>query len=141
MFHKNYEQRLNSWSSLRQKLEVAADPFQEVIDFYKQAPYVSVHTDPWSQDMWPDPWELVYENQYDEFCTVLGMCYSLQLTDRFSGSDFEIHIVIDKENSMFNYLLYIDKSLISYPIGERNYAKLPPNYFEVKKKYSMPKLQ
>ena len=141
MFCKKYEDRLLAWSEFRQNLETSKDPIQDVIDLYSTAPTVSIHTDPWDNSMWPTPWELVKENQYCEFCIVLGMCYSLQLTDRFSGSDFEIHIVIDKENSMFNYLLYIDKSLISYPIGERNYAKLPPNYFEVKKKYSMPKLQ
>ena len=141
MFHKNYEQRLKSWSCLRQILETADDPFSKLLITYNQAPYVSIHTDPWTKESWPDPWQLILENQYDEFCRVLGMCYSLQLTDRFSESNFEIHIVIDKKDSMFNYLLYIDKSLISYPIGERNYAKLPLDQFEVKKKYSMPKLQ
>ena len=137
----NYEQRLSEWSAFRDTLEDSKDPLQDVIDYYNKIPTVSIQTDPYTPSTWPSPWELINENMYCDFCRVLGMCYSLQLTDRFSGSDFEIHIVIDKENSMFNYLLYIDKSLISYPIGERNYAKLPPNYFEVKKKYSMPKLQ
>ena len=141
MFEEQFEKRLQSWHDFRATLETHPDPLQHTIDAYQRVPGVSIHTDPWDETVWPTPWELVQENQYCEFCIVLGMCYSLQLTDRFSGSDFEIHIVIDKENSMFNYLLYIDKSLISYPIGERNYAKLPSNYFEVKKKYSMPKLQ
>ena len=136
-----YHLRISAWREFRDLLEESETPFSDLIQKYKRAPLVSIHTDPWDETVWPTPWELVQENQYCEFCIVLGMCYSLQLTDRFSGSDFEIHIVIDKENSMFNYLLYIDKSLISYPIGERNYAKLPPNYFEVKKKYSMPELQ
>lgn len=141
MFDKNNDHRLQAWSEFRKSLETSNNPIQDVLDFYSQSPIVSIHTDPWDETVWPTPWELVQENQYCEFCIVLGMCYSLQLTDRFSGSNFEIHIVIDKKNSMFNYLLYIDKSLISYPIGERNYAKLPPDQFEVKKKYSMPKLQ
>jgi len=139
MFHKNYEQRLNSWSSLRQKLEVAADPFQEVIDFYKQAPYVSVHTDPWSQDMWPDPWELVYENQYDEFCTVLGMCYSLQLTDRFKGSEFEIHICT-LESLSYVYLLFVDDYVLGYDNNKVVLKKELPMDLQSQTVYAMPKL-
>ena len=139
MFHKNYEQRLNSWSSLRQKLEVAADPFQEVIDFYKQAPYVSVHTDPWSQDMWPDPWELVYENQYDEFCTVLGMCYSLQLTDRFKGSEFEIHICT-LESLSYVYLLFVDDYVLGYDNNKVLLKKDLPMDLQSQTVYAMPKL-
>jgi hypothetical protein len=139
MFHKNYEQRLNSWSSLRQKLEVAADPFQEVIDFYKQAPYVSVHTDPWSQDMWPDPWELVYENQYDEFCTVLGMCYSLQLTDRFKGSEFEIHICT-LESLSYVYLLFVDDYVLGYDNNKVVLKKDLPMDLQSQTVYAMPKL-
>jgi hypothetical protein len=139
MFHKNYEQRLNSWSSLRQKLEVAADPFQEVIDFYKQAPYVSVHTDPWSQDMWPDPWELVYENQYDEFCTVLGMCYSLQLTDRFKGSEFEIHICT-LESLSYVYLLFVDDYVLGYDNNTVVLKKDLPMDLQSQTVYAMPKL-
>lgn len=139
MFHKNYEQRLNSWSSLRQKLEVAADPFQEIIDFYKQAPYVSVHTDPWSQDMWPDPWELVYENQYDEFCTVLGMCYSLQLTDRFKGSEFEIHICT-LESLSYVYLLFVDDYVLGYDNNKVVLKKDLPMDLQSQTVYAMPKL-
>ena len=139
MFHKNYEQRLNSWSSLRQKLEVAADPFQEIIDFYKQAPYVSVHTDPWSQDMWPDPWELVYENQYDEFCTVLGMCYSLQLTDRFKGSEFEIHICT-LESLSYVYLLFVDNYVLGYDNNKVVLKKDLPMDLQSQTVYAMPKL-
>jgi len=91
--------------------------------------------------MWPTPWELVKENQYCEFCTVLGMCYSLQLTERFSQDQFEIHIVIDRKNSSTHYLLYVGKTLIEHPNGVQDNAKFLPEHFEIKKKYSMPKLQ
>jgi len=117
MFNKKYEQRLESWSQFRDSLEESEDPFRDVIDYYKQAPYVSIHTDPWNQDMWPNPWELVYENQYDDFCRVLGWCYSLQLTDRFKGSVFEIHIITNKETS-YQYLLFVDNFVLGYTEDE-----------------------
>ena len=112
MFDLKYEDRLLAWSCLRQDLETSDDPFQKLIDFYSHAPRVSIHTDPYEKTTWPGPWELVEENQYCDFCIVLGMCYSLQLTDRFSGSNFEIHIGVDDKNSSTCYLLYIDKSVI-----------------------------
>jgi len=139
MFHKNYEQRLQSWICLRQKLETAADPFQEVIDFYKQAPYVSIHTDPWHRDVWPDPWELVYENQYDEFCTVLGMCYSLQLTDRFKGSEFEIHICT-LESLSYMFLLFVDNYVLGYDNKKTVLKKDLPMDLQSQTVYAMPKL-
>ena len=141
MFCKKYEDRFLAWSEFRQNLETSNSPIQDVIDLYSTAPTVSIHTDPWDNSMWPTPWELVKENQYCEFSTVLGMCYSLQLTERFSQDQFEIHIVIDRKNSSTHYLLYVGKTLIEHPNGVQDNAKFLPEHFEIKKKYSMPKLQ
>lgn len=141
MFDLKYEDRLLTWSNLRQELETSNDPFQRLIDFYSKAPRVSIATDPWDDTLWPDPWELIYENQYDEFCTVLGQCYSLQLTDRFKDCSFEIHIGIDNENSSTHYLLVIDKSTV---LGWNNLcipvAQLPQTLVS-QTVYTMPPLQ
>jgi len=125
MFNKNYEDRLAAWRDFRDELEEAEDPFRKVIDFYKAAPYVSMHTDAWTQEMWPNPWELLNENQYDEFCTVLGMCYSLQLTDRFKGSKFEIHICTNRENSELHYLLYVDDTVLNWNNNYVHKSEMP----------------
>ena len=129
MFHKQYEDRLAVWSCLRNKLESVEDPYQAVIDFYKDAPYVRLHADPWDKNTWPSPWELVHENQYDDFCTVLGWCYSLQLTDRFKDSKFEIHIGIDRESSDSYYLLFIDsKTVLGWNKTHVDVKRLPKSY-------------
>lgn len=141
MFELKYEDRLLAWSCLRQELETSNDPFQHVIDFYSKAPRVSIATDPWDETRWPDPWEMVFENQYDEFLTVLGQCYSLQLTDRFKGSSFEIHIGIDKEESRTCYLLVVNNSTV---LGwNESYVNLDqlPKTLESQKIYTMPDLQ
>lgn len=114
MFEKEYEERLASWRNFRDKLESSQTPFQDVLSFYKQARLASIHTDPWDQKTWPSPWELLFENRYCEFCTVLGMCYSLQLTERFKDSFFEIHISKDNSSSEIYYLLCIDDVVINY---------------------------
>jgi len=114
MFDKNYEDRLAVWSDFRQALEDSQDPYQDVINFYQPAPTVSIHCDPFDQDRWPTPWELILENQYCDFSRVLGYCFSLQLTERFSGSNFEIHITTSEEKP-YLYLLIIDnKTVLGY---------------------------
>ena len=118
MFDKNYEDRLAAWRDFRNSLETSTDPFRDLYLFYQSAPFVSIHTDPWNNKVWPGPWELVLENQYDDFCRVLGMCYSLQLTERFKGSSFEIHISIDNEKSETYYLLYVDGTILNWQYGE-----------------------
>ena len=114
MFNKRYEDRLQEWSDFRATLETAEDPIQSAIDQYAQAPTVSIQTDPWDQDTWPTPWELILENQYCAFTKILGICYSLQLTDKFSDSSFEIHIEVDREKGRSYYLLYVNQQVIGY---------------------------
>jgi len=141
MFDKKYEQRLSCWSNFREKLESSDTPIQDTLEFYNKAPTVSIHTDPWDNNTWPTPWELVKENQYCDFCRVLGLCYSLQLTERFSRSKFEIHIVIDNKNSATHYLLYLDDLVVNHANGEQFHANKLPTFYETKKIYSMDALQ
>jgi hypothetical protein len=141
MFEQKYEDRLVNWSDLRQRLETSVNPYQEVNDFYNNAPYVSIHVDPWNQASWPTPWELLFENQYCEFSCVLGQCYSLQLTDRFKDDDFEIHIGIDNTKSETYYLLIINKTtIIGWSDPSVDYDALPKTYIP-QRIYSMPPLQ
>ena len=137
MFNLNYEDRLEAWSEFRESLEVSNDPLKDVIKFYGQTPEVSIHTDPWSKDSWPDPWQLILENQYCQFCIVLGQYYSLQLTERFSSSDFEIHIAIDRKKSDTYYMLYVDDKVIGYIADEYIQQKDLPHSLEIQKSYTM----
>ena len=139
MFKLNYEDRLQEWSKFRQTLETSEDPFRDVIDFYNKIPMVSIHTDPWSKDSWPDPWQLILENQYCAFCIVLGQCYSLQLTERFSSSDFEIHIAIDRKKSDTYYMLWVDGKVLGYIADDYVLQENLPNTIEIQKSYTMQK--
>ena len=113
MFEKNYEKRLEVWSQFRNSLEYSNTPLHDVINFYKNAPSVSIQVNPWNKETWPDPWQLVHENQYDDFCCILGMYYSLQLTDRFKQSNFEIHICT--LNSLgYLYLLRVEDYVLGF---------------------------
>lgn len=116
MFSKvaSFEKRLGKWAKFRTSLESSVDPIQAAIDQYNQAPMVSIHTDPYDRSTWPTPWELVKENQYCDFCKLLGICYSLQLTDSFSNERFEIHIQRSDKNSQIYYLLFVGNRVVGY---------------------------
>mgnify|MGYP003624221880 FL=1 len=115
MFNKRYEERLITWAGFRDSLEDAEEPFRQVQELYNTCPLVSMYTDPYDISTWPDPWQLVEENQYCEFRIVLAQCYSLQLTERFTDAKFEIHIYVDQDKSDMKYLLIInDEHVLGY---------------------------
>ncbi len=113
-FNKTYEERLRIWHDFRQVLESAEDPFQEAMDTYETVPTEHMSVDPYTPSAWPNPWELIKENSYCLFGKLLGIAYSLQLTERFTTSKFEIHIGISKKQSAHLFVLFIDKVSIGY---------------------------
>ena len=139
MFTKNFEEQLAAWKNFRNSLEESEDPLRQVLEFYTQAPLTRISCDPWDQSTWAAPWELLEENQYCDFGIVLGMCYSLQLTDRFKGSNFEIHICTDNEKSETHYLLFVDNQVINYNNEVVSREELPDALFS-QRVYEMPEL-
>jgi hypothetical protein len=141
MFDKTYEERLVSWAAFRASLENSKDPIQDVIDQYNEAPTVSIHIDPWDRATWPDPWQLILENQYCAFARVLGMCYSLQLTDCLNQSSFEIHITTNYKESANYYILIVDKYVIGYYNDSYTTIDNLPESLVAQKIYVMPNRQ
>lgn len=114
MFDKKYEQQLIIWREFRDSLETSDDPLQDTIDFFKPAPETMFAADPYSPETWPTPWELINENVYCPFIKILAICYTLQLTDRFSADQFEIHITQDQQRSATEYLLFVADYVIGF---------------------------
>ena len=140
MFNLSYEERLSKWREFREQLESSSKPINDVVRFYSLAPTVSIHTDPYNEESWPGPWELLHENQYCSFCKILGMCYTLQLTESFNGKTFEIIIGRDMENNARLYLLSINKEVIGLDDNYVHVNQLPESII-IERNYSMPELQ
>jgi len=141
MFEKKFEDRLAEWRDFRLTLETSGDPLQDAIDFFYSAPLSSIAADPYTKSTWPDPWELIEENNYCPFVKILAICYTLQLTDKFSTSDFEIHITHDKERSSTDFLLYVDDLVIGYTGDSYVGRDEIPNTTVSEIEYPMPALQ
>ena len=140
MFNLSYEERLSKWHEFREQLESSSTPLKDVVQFYSLAPTVSIHTDPYNEESWPDPWELLYENQYCSFCKILGMSYTLQLTESFNGKTFGIIIGRDIKNNTKLYLLSVNKDIIGLDDNYVHVTQLPESII-IERNYSMPELQ
>jgi len=115
MFDLPYEKRLQAWREFRGYLETASDPIQDVINWSNQAQTKEPELYEWSEDLFPEPWELIGESKYSPLYKTLLICYTLQLTDRFCDTDFEIHISTDTEMPTEHlYLLRFNKQVIGY---------------------------
>ena len=140
MFNKKYEERLRSWREFRLSLDKSDDAISETIRMYNDAPMVSIQVDPWDPTSWLGPWELLYENKYCEFSKILGICYTLQLTDSFLDAVFKIHICTNAQGSEVKYLLYVDSKVIGYNNNIIDVSDLPKS-LHTETVYDMPKLQ
>lgn len=141
MFDKKYDDRLRAWAEFRVQLENSNNPIKDTIDFYNRAPLVSISVDPYDESTWLDPWSLLHENTYCDFSIILGIAYTLQLTTRFSGSKFEIHICTNYETSEVKYLLYVDQIVVGYRRDMPVNASDIPQNLKIEKQYCLQPLQ
>ena len=121
----------------RQQLETATNPLEVVADVYSLTPRVKIYSDPYDQSTWPTPWELVEENQYCPFNQVLGVAYTLGLTDRFKDWQPTITIAVDNDNKCVYYLLYLDDKVYGYEDDQWIPAISLPKSLIVKKIYHL----
>ena len=84
--------RLAAWKQFRDNLEKSKNPFQEVVDLWSHAPFVSNYLDPNKPNEWPDPWHLILDLRLDDLAIALGMLYTITLTQRFMKTNCEIHM-------------------------------------------------
>jgi hypothetical protein len=108
------KRQLAAWYQLRQQLETSDTPLEDTSRFFLRLPRVKIYTDPYDSATWPTPWELISENEYCEFNLILGMCYTLQLTERFKDCQPTINVSFDTVNKTVYYLLTLNDKVYGY---------------------------
>jgi hypothetical protein len=108
VFNSSPNERLAEWKQFRDTIEISNTPLEDVAELWSHAPFVSSFLDPRFPNTWPDPWHLILDGRFDDLAIVLGILYTLQLTQRFMSSHFEIHMSIVSQNKSPNYWLVVD---------------------------------
>jgi hypothetical protein len=101
VFNLHDTERLLAWKSFRNQLESDPTPFQSVVGLWAKAPLVNLYLDPNTPESWPDPWHLIIDDRFDDLAIVLGMLYTIKLTDRFSNLGLEIYKSVEEKNPIF----------------------------------------
>ena len=110
MFTLSTEDRLSSWADHRASLEDSSDPLIATFDFWSRAPFIPYNRniDPYNQNSWPTPWEIIAENKYDDFTRSLMIAYTIKYTQRFKNSVIEVHTLVDSSKSICYNVVCID---------------------------------
>lgn len=114
VFQLNYEARLSDWYDLRVHLEDSSleEKCINIDKWWQRAPLVTHHLHILDSENWPDPWQLLVENTYDEVARALGICYTLLLLDVENvemaeatdsmGNDIVV-VLVDNAKYVLNY--------------------------------------
>jgi hypothetical protein len=137
IFFDNFENRLKSWVDFRSTLETEKDPLQKVINFWNRAPIGSRTCDPFDQSTWPDPWEIIADNNYCEFTKILAMYYTLALTDTYKECYYEIQIAKNSDAHEILYLLIIDDQVLGYHYDRPIFQEDLPTNLNIQASYPM----
>jgi hypothetical protein len=106
LFQSSYENRLIAWRDLRATAENSETFLKNVVNVYKSCPQTKTNTDYYKKDTWPTPWQLLEKNNYSFFDTVLGIAYTLKLTECFNQKKISIINVINKQQNKNNLKFY-----------------------------------
>jgi len=103
--------RLIKWKQIRNEIETVHDPLTVVAELWARAPLVNPFIDPSNVNSWPDPWHLILDDRYDDLAVVIGMLYTIKLTQRFIDSYCEIHMSVGDKKSEPEFFLVVNNSM------------------------------
>jgi hypothetical protein len=132
MFDLPIEERLSAWVKLRNQIETAQDPYKLVSEFWYSSPFTPYNkmVNPHNTKSWPTPWEIVVENQYDDFTKALMMAYSFKFTKKFADTLIDIRICLDKQKNAYYNIVCIDNEIVLnyHDFEEASWDSLPGSF-------------
>jgi len=137
------EKRLLSWREFREHISKLSkeEAILETARLWSQAPISNQYLAADLIGDWPDPWNLIHYNHYDDISVTLGMVYTLALADdRFDDVEF---IVLQSKNGDIFHTAWFEngKYIVNYEYSEVSSVKDLSMDVAVKYKYSYEELQ
>jgi hypothetical protein len=92
MWPRNFSERLESWAQLRQQCRrLDSEPaLIKINQWWFQTPWTAYHLHWDDQKDWPDPWQLLSDNQYCPVARGLGIMYTIAMLDREDLQDAQM---------------------------------------------------
>jgi hypothetical protein len=89
MWPRDFSKRLESWAQLRQQCQtLALEPaLIKINNWWFQTPWTAYHLHWDDQADWPDPWQLLSDDQYCPVARGLGIMYTIAMLDREDMQD------------------------------------------------------
>lgn len=109
MWQEHPSERLRYWQNFRKELDTKPldQAVKDVEHLWSFAPFVNHYLTTDNIDIWPDPWELLYENYYCGLAKALGIVYTLYLTNH--RPKLEIHIYNDASTKEQYNLVFVEQ--------------------------------
>lgn len=138
------EKRLLSWREFREQISKLSkeEAIIETARFWSRAPISNQYLAADLIDDWPDPWQLLHYNQYDDISITLGMVYTLVLTDnRFD--DVFIAVLKDKSTGDIYHTAWLENGKYIMNLDYNTISSVDdlPEELSIKYKYSYEDLQ
>lgn len=94
-FQLTFSERLREWNELRNSVQskTTLEQCVSIDDWWQRAPLVNHYLHPLDTHNWPDPWQLLSENEYCRIARGLGICYTMHLIGQ---SDVQMLEVTDE---------------------------------------------
>lgn len=113
-FLMDFYSRLQSWRDLREHLQDknSAIKAERIDAFWQKVPTVNYYLHPDYISQWPDPWQLIHDNNYCPYARALGIIYTflllgtrnLALVDAKDHNSNEVVLVLfDNAKYVMNY--------------------------------------
>mgnify|MGYP003645654550 CR=1 FL=1 len=111
MWNLDTQARLSAWFDFREKICVL--PIKEAVDMTNECYAVDQPSD------WPDPWQLVVDNHYDDIAKALGMLYTITLSHKDTNGEIRCYRDHNRSHD-FNLAWIADgKYVLNYDLGVR----------------------
>jgi hypothetical protein len=112
MWPRDFSERLESWAQLRQQChQLDSEPaLIKINSWWFQTPWTAYHLHWDDQADWPDPWQLLSDNQYCPVARGLGIMYTISMLDREDLQDAQMIeyqsdnlVLVNKEKYILNW--------------------------------------
>jgi len=118
LWSNSFEDRLKNWNALRYECQSLSlyDCLIKINDWWMHAPLSNQHIawEDWAD--WPNPWDLLSDNNWSELTRAIGIVYTLGLLFR---DDIESVYVIDSNEGIMVEVLPA-KYFLGYCFGDLN---------------------